>query len=258
MASADALSAAQAETASWKAESEDLRSQLGRSEFEKGRLEEALGLAAKESARLHGEVAEARETLELCRLDLEAAVLEKESAEEELALVVEERRGGGFGEGPGREADGCEDLEAEAATLRAALGRLKALGESEVAAAGLRLEASEAAFGAARADCAWRAAHEAEWRELTERKRDDLASLDLVESLSARNLDLEDQAERLSLAVQDLERERDLAQELDDAQADELRDLRDEADRAQQEEQAQDRSLRGREGDDALHLPACR
>ena len=91
-AAAALLDAARAETKAANAAASDLETQLARSETAKARLEAAVGLAARESAQLHGQVDEARETLELCRLDLEAALLEKESAEEELALAVEEAK----------------------------------------------------------------------------------------------------------------------------------------------------------------------
>ncbi|EGB02021.1 hypothetical protein AURANDRAFT_69271, partial [Aureococcus anophagefferens] len=219
-AAAALLDAARAETQAANAAASDLETQLARSEAAKARLEAAVGLAARESAQLHGQVDEARETLELCRLDLEAALLEKESAEEELALAVEEAK-----------LAGAAGDDHEASALRGALAQLKALSEADAAAAASRLAAAEAAFRAASVDGAWRAAHEAELDELRERARDDAASLELVEALSGRNLDLEDRAERLAAQVADLERDRDLADELDGAQAEELESLREEASR---------------------------
>ncbi|KAH8051186.1 hypothetical protein JL722_10885 [Aureococcus anophagefferens] len=204
-AAAALLDAARAETQAANAAASDLETQLARSEAAKARLEAAVGLAARESAQLHGQVDEARETLELCRLDLEAALLEGVGGGGARAR----RRGG---EARRRRGD-------DRGLGAPALAQLKALSEADAAAAASRLAAAEAAFRAASVDGAWRAAHEAELDELRERARDDAASLELVEALSGRNLDLEDRAERLAAQVADLERDRDLADELDGAQA---------------------------------------
>ncbi|KAH8048024.1 hypothetical protein JL721_12031 [Aureococcus anophagefferens] len=94
-AAAALLDAARAETQAANAAASDLETQLARSEAAKARLEAAVGLAARESAQLHGQVDEARETLELCRLDLEAALLEKESEDGALAVARRSSRAPG-------------------------------------------------------------------------------------------------------------------------------------------------------------------
>ncbi|KAJ8608749.1 hypothetical protein CTAYLR_007818, partial [Chrysophaeum taylorii] len=168
-----------------------------------------LRAAEKRAERMEEELGAAREALELCRLDAEAAMLEREEAVEALE-VAEERAAAAL-------VTGDEEVE----SLRRALGDLAAASAREAAVWTARHAAAEACGAAAVAyGVAWREAREPELEELLERRRDEAA--EVVEHLAEKNAVLEETEAMLRARLDDLEVESQVLRDLDDAQASEI------------------------------------
>uniref|UniRef100_A0A7S3NIM7 Uncharacterized protein n=1 Tax=Aureoumbra lagunensis TaxID=44058 RepID=A0A7S3NIM7_9STRA len=197
-------------------------SEAKRAREENERLKEEAALAVRTSSQLASKLRTVEETLEICRLDLEAAELEREEAQELLEIEKDRSKFTLVFE----KSFGKEDLgiQSEEALLKVLIA-LREAGTAETAAWRERCQAAEAVGACLQVQVSHFAKLSIELQDLQETKKDHAFSKALIERLTLDKTRLEEKLQRATAVAGEAQIIAETRDELEELLEVEIKDL---------------------------------